>query len=254
MKPTPGRLLIAAAFALAAQGASAAPADMWSGWYGGATFGYGFGENHIDIAPVSPGAFTRFGFVSPQLNDNPAGPLGGLLLGVNRQSGSFVYGVETDLSAAAIRDRVVGPFLQAPFNFQTTDSQALDWFGTLRARAGFTPFERTLVFVTGGLAYGRASVSTFAIDTSANICGGTIKFCIGGHAQRWMAGFALGGGFEQAFAHNWTARLDYLYYDLGTLTNTMTDILTPDPDVFHGATHVRGNLVRGGISYRFAGD
>ena len=38
-------------------------------------------------------------------------------------------------------------------------SQRIDWFGTVRARAGFTPVDRLLLYVTGGLAYGNVSYS-----------------------------------------------------------------------------------------------
>ena len=223
----------------------------WSGWYVGANLGYGFGDNQINIDPVSPGAVIRSGFVSPVLDNHPRGVLGGIQIGVNRQTGNIVYGIESDLAYAGIRDTVVGPFLIPNFNFQTTDSQKLDWFGTLRARAGVAVTDRALLFVTGGLAFGRASVSTFAIDTSANICGGTIKFCISGNSQNWMAGWTIGSGGEYAIAPAWSAKLEYLYYDLGRIENSMTDILDP-PDVFRGSTEVKGNVVRVGLNYRFA--
>jgi outer membrane immunogenic protein len=231
---------------------AAPPATLigWTGWYAGANVGYGFGSNRIDIDPVSPGAVIRAGFVSPQLTDRPKGVLGGLQFGANKQVGNFVYGFETDLSYAGIRDNVTGPFLIPPFNFLTMDGQRLDWLGTLRARAGVT-LDRSLIFVTGGLAYGRASLSTFAIDTSASICGGTIKFCVAGSSENWMVGWTLGAGWEYAIAPNWSAKLEYLYYDLGTISNSMLDILDP-PDNFRGSTEIKGNIVRVGLNYRFA--
>jgi outer membrane immunogenic protein len=184
------------------------------------------------------------------LADNPRGLLGGFEVGANRPTGAFIYGFATDLSHAGIRDNVIGPFLIPPFNFMTMDGQRLEWFGTLRARAGVT-FDRSLLFITGGLAYGRASVSTSAIDTSANICGGTIKFCVSGYSQSWMAGWTLGAGWEYAVAANWSAKLEYLYYDLGMISNSMVDILAP-PDNFRGSTDIRGNIVRVGLNYKFA--
>lgn len=232
--------------------APSAPASYnWSGWYAGGNVGYGFDANHIDIDPASPGAVIRSGFVSPELDDKPRGALGGLQVGANRQVGNIVYGFETDLAYAGIRDSVTGPFLIVPFNFQTMDGQKLDWLGTLRARVGLAAADRSLFFVTGGLAYGRASLSTFAIDTSANICGGTIKFCIAGFSRNWMAGWTVGGGWEYAVAPDWSARVEYLHYDLGRIGNSMTDILDP-PDVFRGSTEIKGDIVRVGLNYRFA--
>jgi outer membrane immunogenic protein len=246
-------LLVAPAMLNVGGGAFPAPADHgydWSGWYAGANLGSAFGPNRIDIDPMSPGADLRIGFVSPQLDDHPAGALGGFQTGVNWQAGNLIYGVETDLSRADIGARVVGPFLQPPYDFETSDSQRLDWLGTLRARAGFAAWDRSLIFLTGGLAYGRASVSTFAIDTSADLCGGTIKFCVGGYSQRWLAGLTVGAGWEYELAPNWSMKVEYLYYNLGKITNSMTDILT-DPDVFQGSATVQGNIVRVGLNYRF---
>jgi outer membrane immunogenic protein len=226
------------------------PAYDWSGWWAGANIGGAFGSSHVDIAPESPGADIRAGFVSPRLNDSPFGALGGFEAGVDRQAGQIVYGVVTDFAFADVRSHVVGPYLETPFDFQTTDGQTLDNLGTLRARLGFTPWDRSLIYLTGGLAYGRASVSTFAIDTSADICGGTIKFCIGGNSQRWMAGFTLGAGWQYALGPNWSVEFEYLYYDLGKVTNSMVDILTP-PDVFQGSAAVQGDIARLGLIYRF---
>jgi outer membrane immunogenic protein len=34
-------------------------------------------------------------------------------------------------------------------------------------------------------------------------------------ASEWRSGWTLGGGLEWAFADNWSAKLEYDYYDLG---------------------------------------
>jgi outer membrane immunogenic protein len=50
-------------------------------------------------------------------------------------------------------------------------AQQLQWFGTARARLGFTPADRWLVYATGGLAYGEintdATVTVAAVGLSA---------------------------------------------------------------------------------------
>ena len=235
----------------AAFAGSVEPAYDWSGWYAGANIGGAFGPSHVDIAPISPGAQLRDDFVSPRLDDSPTGVIGGFQAGLDRQTGQIVYGVVTDFSFANVRSHIVGPYLLIPFDFQTTDGQQLDNLGTLRGRLGFTPWDRSLIYLTGGLAYGRASVSTFAIDTSADICGGTIKFCIGGNSQRWMAGFTLGAGWQYALGPNWSVQVEYLYYDLGKITNSMVDVLAPNPDVFQGSAAVQGDIARVGLIYRF---
>jgi outer membrane immunogenic protein len=235
---------------LKAPATAADSVHAWSGWYAGAVAGYGFGSAQIDIDPISPGGLLRAGFVSRQLGDDPTGALGGLALGANKQVGSILYGFETDFSYSAIRAGVIGPFLITPFDFQTADAQKLTLFGTVRVRAGLVMQERSLIYATGGLAYAQARLSTFAIDTSADICGGPVKFCTYGSNEQWKAGWTLGAGWEYALDRNWSAKLEYLYYDLGTLTNFMTDGLTPVGN-FHGATDIKGNIVRVGVNYLF---
>jgi outer membrane immunogenic protein len=243
--------LLAGLWGLADDARAAPPPPVydWSGWYAGASFGYGFGQDDITISPVSPGSFLRIGFVSPQLGVSPQGVLGGVQVGKNWQSGNFVYGFETDFSRSGIRGDVVGP-VTTFFQFRTTHSQTLDWFGTLRARAGFALMERTLIYATGGLAYGRAGLSSISLSLLRNACGNTIDFCAIGDSKQWKAGWTVGTGFEYAVSSNWSAKLEYLYYDLGTVTNAMTDILI-NPDEFRGAGAVKGNIVRVGVNYRF---
>jgi len=145
---------------------------------------------------------------------------------------------------------VVGPFLIPGFNFQTTDSQRLEAFGTLRGRAGFLRPNNALLYATAGLAYGRASVSTFAIDTSANVCNAPPKFCAYGTSAHWKAGWTIGAGWELPIARSWSAKGEYLHYDLGSVTNFMTDGLAPPGD-FRGSAAIRGSILRLGVNYAF---
>ena len=57
------------------------------------------------------------------------------------------------------------------------------------------------------------------------------------------AGWTLGGGIEAAIAGPWTAKVEYLYVDLGN-TNCSGYILSTNVD-FHT------NIVRAGLNYRF---
>lgn len=82
-------------------------------------------------------------------------------------------------------------------------------------------------YVTGGVAFGdvKASVAGFGSTTDTN------------------AGWTLGGGIEAAIAGPWTAKVEYLYVDLGN-TNCSGYILSTNVD-FHT------NIVRAGLNYRF---
>ena len=238
--------------ALAAGGAPGAAGGThlpdWNGAYAGASLGYGFGSSKVTIDSLND--VGRSAFVSPALADNPKGFLGGATLGLNWQVQSLVYGLEADLSLASIRDRVVGPLLLPPFDFQTTNSQRLQALGTMRGRAGLVLPGGSLLYGTGGLAFGRGSLATFAIDTSANVCNSPPKFCVAGTATKWKAGWTAGGGWEVPIAPKWRAKVEYLYYSLDSVKDGMNDGLAP-PQSFQGGAPFKGSVVRLGANYAF---
>ncbi|MFX8782067.1 hypothetical protein ABTM76_19245, partial [Acinetobacter baumannii] len=49
--------------------------------------------------------------------------------------------------------------------FDLDSSIRLQWFGTARARVGFLPTDRLLVYGTGGLAYGQTEARASVINT-----------------------------------------------------------------------------------------
>jgi outer membrane immunogenic protein len=115
----------------------------------------------------------------------------------------------------------------APWGVATslTGSQSLDTFGTVRGRLGFTPFDRSLVYFTGGAAYGHASSSMAIVqaDTGGGLLPNTFNSSFGS-ASRTLVGWTIGGGWEWAFASNWSFKAEYLYYDLGNLNFTANSI------------------------------
>jgi outer membrane immunogenic protein len=62
------------------------------------------------------------------------------------------------------------------------------------------------------------------------------------------SGWTIGGGAELALGPNWSARLEYLYVDLGTVNNTV--VVTSAPSLTDSA-RVQMNVVRAGVNYRF---
>jgi outer membrane immunogenic protein len=86
-----------------------------------------------------------------------------------------------------------------------------------------------LPYVTGGAAFGdiKAGVPALTVDTT-------------------NTGWTVGGGVEYAFLSNWSAKIEYLYIDLGNvgcgpacngIVPTKVDFTT--------------NVVRAGLNYRF---
>ena len=65
---------------------------------------------------------------------------------------------------------------------------------------------------------------------------------------RRSSGWTIGGGTEVALGPNWSAKLEYLYVDLGTVNNTV--VVTGAPSLTDSA-RVQMNVVRAGVNYRF---
>jgi outer membrane immunogenic protein len=59
-----------------------------------------------------------------------------------------------------------------------------------------------------------------------------------------------GGGLEWAFADNLSFKTEYLYYDLGTLSHSMTDPFFPA--IFNASADIKGSIARVGLNYKFS--
>jgi outer membrane immunogenic protein len=256
--------VIAAAPTFAADLSPAAPAAYkalpvatydWTGFYVGAHGGWG----RLDSADSIVGADTASanmltGFGAPSSLPLAAnGVVAGGQAGYNRQFGFWLAGIETDL---AWTDLASTSTLASTFqtNRVFTANAKLDWFGTLRGRIGVLPSERLLLYATGGLAYGHAQLSTSltTFNGAAPNCivpPGGANNCEAGSTSALMAGWTIGGGAEWAFARGWSAKVEYLYYDLGTLSHPMTD---PNfPIVFNASADIKGSIARAGINFKF---
>src|SRR5262245_10333817 len=177
---------------------------------------------------------------------------------------AIVYGVETDFSYARVRGTAlnVSNGLLNPVITTAQDSN-LHWLGTLRGRLGVLPTPVSLFYVTGGLAYGHTAASTTTtvptvtfptVPPSVSRCPDLNLFCSTGSSSKTRAGWTIGGGLEYAFGQNWSAKLEYLYYDLGResyLTVTQA-ALAPTP-VMQADAKFAGHIARVGINYRFGG-
>jgi opacity protein-like surface antigen len=127
----------------------------------------------------------------------------------------MAIGVESDIQVSHINDSssytvtccigIAGP------NGVLTRAQNLDWFGTVRGRLGLAIWDRTLVYGTAGLMYGEEVVNSNLVFPAI----GYQATSSGTHS-----GWTAGGGIEYAFTNNISAKLEGLYYNLGTETIT----------------------------------
>jgi outer membrane immunogenic protein len=68
-------------------------------------------------------------------------------------------------------------------------------------------------------------------------------------------GWTAGAGMEWMFARNWSAKVEYLYYDLGIGSfagiGTSVFFATPVYQTATSSAHFTGELVRAGVNLRF---
>jgi outer membrane immunogenic protein len=134
--------------------------------------------------------------------------------------------------------------------------QTLDWFGTARARFGFLPWDHLMLYVTGGGAFADVAATATANTTTTTTLGGsplglpTTTLASANFATR-RAGWTVGGGAEWVLTGPRTAKLEYLFVDLGSYSNKVPgNPLVPSTLI---NLHVTDNIVRVGINYRFGG-
>ncbi|MCJ9702819.1 MULTISPECIES: outer membrane protein [unclassified Bradyrhizobium] len=236
----------------------------WSGFYAGVNVGYGWGDGAINLAPHDP-VFTAGvldvalagGLVPASLPTNAHGVLGGLQAGYNVQTGTVVWGIEADISGADIKgSSTVTRTLPVFPTIMTTQEQKVDWFGTVRGRIGAAITPDWMIYATGGLAYGHVKASTSIVDPtggSGTPCLNVI--CGAGAAESWRVGWTVGGGGEYRLSSNWSVKLEYLYYDLGsekyTFFNQVFPIAPGPARGFDATANFTGHIARVGLNYKF---
>jgi outer membrane immunogenic protein len=247
---------LAADMVVKARPPAAASILAWSGFYIGGNVGYGWstsdgGAGCIDDAGVPNGPFCQ---VVPGGQVKARGALGGAQVGYNWQRGQWLTGLESDVQLSGIRGSTV---VNGPFGFVTGGdlalppgvflaSHRLEWFGTARARFGYAANDRTLLYVTGGLAYG-------AVDLSSNLIAPNAGTTYPASKSVTKVGWVVGGGLEYAITANWSAKLEGLYVDLGDETTIGREVpLTFPPLGFTRTKDFDLNyaIVRAGLNYK----
>lgn len=229
-----------------------APVYSWTGWYVGTHAGYGWLDNDVSIGFVDPGGLGNVGptvaagALPLAFSTDRDGFIGGVQLGYNWQvHPNWVIGVEadisfTDWSGTQSITRAVAPF----FPLTSTAGQDTDWFGTLRGRLGYAS-NNWLFYGTAGLAFGHTDYTYGQSNTAA---GGGVNFL--GTDSSADIGWSAGAGVEYGWG-NWTARVEYLHFDLGDHSFT-TPLNGAPTTIFTPSFSNEGDLVRVGVNYRFS--
>ncbi len=255
------------------------PVFTWTGFYAGFNAGYGFGTSDSNrgtlvAVPGSYGLTTAAGpnLIAFQGERSADGFVGGGQIGYNWQltpGSGVVIGIEADAQYVDFgRDRnrfAIAPVgaVQAPgaLIFNPNGLTGLDYFGTVRGRLGYA-FDRTLVYATGGFAYGSGGGRDFGLPNASR--------------DEFQTGYAVGGGIEYALptdsflnffrASAVTLKVEGLYVNLdqGNRNNGLfgvnaaglpVGLSSPGVQLVSGVTNNRRDtefaVVRAGVNYKF---
>lgn len=233
-----------------------APAFTWTGFHVGANVGAAWTHGTTRLAPFNPGWFDIIDqFGGWRKSGSDVGFSGGGQLGYDYQFGGVVLGAEADFNYVDAKSGRSGHGGLPLAGLGTVENafaarSRVEWFGTLRARIGFTPVERLMVYGTGGLAYGQ--VKSTAVETIGlyDLAGANVfSLPSSGSKSGTRLGWTLGGGGEYALTDHVSVKAEYLYVDLGKQHFDTASSL--------GAAEVRVDrstkfsVVRAGVNYRF---
>jgi outer membrane immunogenic protein len=214
----------------------AAPAVpfSWTGFYVGGHVG-------MSAADVSAGPHViEDGLASAVVDGNLTQVLAGIHGGYNYQmNNNVVLGVEADFN---------GKFGEGNFQPHAKFSTLSSWDASIRARLGYLVTPHSLVYATGGVAFGHFKTvdATDENEWTTNFLG------------RTRVGWTVGAGLQYALDSNWSSRIEYRYTDWGTKTIFWNDDFEADEN---GRTSAPGNAdskltdhrVIVGLSYKIGG-
>lgn len=186
---------------------------LWTGTYVGVQAGalwtdwdFGNATSTPGVGPFAGAGFPLGGF------DNTAFT-GGLHVAYNRQTGSFVAGIEVDVNwtnAEESRNFVaVGVPPGLPFNLKTS----IDSYGTVRGRAGYA-MGPMLLYATGGFAWASSEAT---INSPGQFAGP-----FNTSDRNYHIGWTAGAGVDYMLSSQWIVSVEYKHIDLGDETYRFT--------------------------------
>jgi outer membrane immunogenic protein len=255
------------------------PVSTWSGFYGGVNAGFAWSNgNSVDITTTRSlslvglngdiaSAVATQGTGQVTLSNN--GYAGGGQIGYNQQFEEVVFGIEADIdwlgksnNQAVVTNTGLVPNAAVPITSTgtLTASRSIDYLGTVRGRVGFLATPTVMPYLTGGLAYAQPS-ATVTIRETLGFIDTPAPFGTNGSFADTRYGWTVGGGLEWIFARCWSAKAEYLYYDLGSATQTLANIqqfgqngtLLETISAAQFSTRIAGNIARVGVNYHFGG-
>jgi outer membrane immunogenic protein len=217
-----------------------APAFSWTGCYLGVNAGGAWGRSNLNFVPFGgPLGAQIEAAETPNLRPNSF--TGGGEAGCNYQSGNIVFGFEADFDYFGLRaaQSTTSLFNNGTSSLTATNSVKTDWLFTARPRLGYA-WDSWLLYVTGGVA---VTNMRFASDFSNTIGDQPVSE----NASSTKAGWTFGGGVEVALNRNWSAKVEYLYIDFGSLSTSVVS----QGALFGHNVPLTAQIARVGLNYKF---
>lgn len=252
----------------------------WTGLYLGASAGYWWSPDsqvkHFGSSGFVNPLFTTSGndiantlaaMGSDNYFINLDGFIGGGQIGYNYQlQNQWLIGLETNLdgltqSKTTTSKNQITHLAHFPSEYYTAHislSKKLNYLGTVRGRLGYLMTPSLLLYGTGGFAYGGVSQNESFAAIGSLGSPSFVPINAQNSVKQTLTGWSVGGGFEWRFRPKWSAKLEGMYYDLGSLHNnfTLSQLsLLPSQPVVWGAAQVNSvskftaAAVRIGLNY-----
>jgi outer membrane immunogenic protein len=173
-----------------------APVPLWAGWYVGLQGGVA--SHRGDFSDLSNRQETT--------SSTKIGGTGGVNFGWLGQQGSFVYGAEADWMWVGAKAQTTFVF---PGGGSTVSVQTFDpnWISTVRGKAGLA-LDATLVYITGGLAFGHVKNSMVRTNTTSGLDQTYAE-------NTTRVGWTMGFGVAHQVTSNVVVKAEGRYVDLG---------------------------------------
>ena len=205
------------------------PVHSRGGFYLGANLGGAWGRT----TATDVNGFTQAG---DYWSAAPSGFSGGVHY--NWQAGPVLYGLEGDLGELGLAGSATQGYI--PFIYDTSTSTDMGFYLTLRGRLGVL-FNQWLLYGTAGYIGADTTVSV------VNAC--TFPPCslsFNAQNESFRNGWTAGGGFETVLSGQWTVKVEYLFFDFGSVN--VSGVVNHNAYTWNLDTD--GSLVRAGINYQ----
>jgi outer membrane immunogenic protein len=216
------------------------PECNWTGFYLGLNVGGQFGHSEDrdrdGYSTADPG--NKWGY-------DESGVIAGGQVGYNYQWNWLVLGIEADGGYMNLDGRGVSKYDARVFGSDTHGETDSDFYTTIRGRLGFA-FGHWLFYATGG-GIGVNYETRVIDDCDVSPCGDNL---IDAHKTEFNWGWTGGGGVEYMFNCHWTAKAEYLRYELDD--QNFSGVAVFGGGTFHfTGIGTAGNIIRAGLNYKF---